>query len=77
MVGGDFHKPLQPLVAYGYCMFEDVVCVDPSNAPDGKPTYTIVTFLELFVGSYVDRLKIMDEGPDYATTSFFFFKVLC
>ena len=75
MVGGLFQKPLHPLVTYGYCLFEDVVYVDPSGAPDRRPTYAIVTFLELFVGPCVDRSKVMDEGPDYATTTFF--RVLC
>ena len=75
MVGGDFQKPLQPLVSYGYCMFEDVVCVDPSNASDGRPTYAIVTFSELFVGPCVDWPEVMDEGIDYATAPFF--RVMC
>ena len=76
MVGGDFQKPLQLLVAYGYCMFEDVIYVDPSDAPDGRPTYAIVTFLELFVGPCVDRPEVMNEGPDYATAPFFHSYVL-
>ena len=50
MVGGDFQKPLQPLAAYGYCVFEDVVCVDPSDASDGRPTYANITFSEFLLG---------------------------
>ena len=56
-------------------MFEDVIYVDPSDAPDGRPTYAIVTFSELFVGPCVDLLEVMDEGPDYATAPFFI--VMC
>ena len=48
-------------------MFEDDVCVDPSCALDGRPNYANITFSELFVGRCVDRLKVMEEGPDYAT----------
>ena len=50
MVGGDFQKPLQLLVAYGYCVFEDVVYVDPSDALDGRLTYANITFLEFLLG---------------------------
>ena len=50
MVGGDFQKPLHLLVTYGYCAFEDNVCVDPSDAADGRHTDVIITFSELFVG---------------------------
>ena len=41
MVGGDFQKSLQLFVAYGYCVFEDDVCVDPypSGILDGRPNY--------------------------------------
>ena len=74
-MGGDFQKPLLLLVAYGYCVFEDVVYVDPSDTPDGRPTYANITFSELFVGPCVDRLEVMDEGPDYATAHFF--RVMC
>ena len=70
MVGGNFQKPLQPLVAYGYCVFEGVACVDPSNASNGRPTYTNITFSELFVGPCVDRTEVMDKGPDYAAAPF-------
>ena len=56
MMGGDFKKPLQMIAAYGYCVFEDDVCANPSDAPYGRPTYANITFLELFVGPCVDRL---------------------
>ena len=62
MVGGDFQKSLQLFVAYGYCVFEDDVCVDPSGVLDGN-----ITFLELFVGSCIDWPEVMDEELDYAT----------
>ena len=70
MVGEDFQKPLQPLVSYGYCVFEDVVYVDPLDASNGKPTYANIKFSELFVGPYVDWPEVMDEGPDYVTAPF-------
>ena len=44
MVGGDFQKPLTPLVAYGYCVVEDIVYVDPLDTPDGRPTCANITF---------------------------------
>ena len=75
MVGGDFQKPLQLLVAYGYCVFEENVFVDPSDALDGMPTYANITFSEHLAGPCVDRLEVMDEGPDYAAAHFF--RVLC
>ena len=75
MVGGDFQKPVQLLVAYGYCVFGDDACVDPSDALDGRPVYTNITFSELFVLPCVDLPKVMDEGPNHATTPFF--GVLC
>ena len=61
MVGGDFQKPLQPLVSYGYCVLEDVSCVDPSKTPNGRPTYANITFSELFVGPCVDRPEVLTE----------------
>ena len=67
MVGGDFQKSLQLFVAYGYCVFEDDVCVDPSGVLDGRPNYANITFLELFVGPCIDWPKVMDEELDYAT----------
>ena len=67
MVGGDFQKSLQLFVAYGYYVFEDGVCVDPSNVLNGRPNYANITFSELFAGPSVDRPEVMDEGPDYAT----------
>ena len=57
--------PLQLFVANGYHVFEDDVCVDPSYASDGRPTYANITFSELFVGPCVDWPKVMDEGSDY------------
>ena len=50
MVGGDFQKSLQPFVAYGYCVFEDDVCVDPSGIPNGRPNFANITFSKLFAG---------------------------
>ena len=44
MVGGDFQKSLQPFVGYGYCVFEDDTCVDPSSVLDGRPNCGNVTF---------------------------------
>ena len=70
MMGGDFQKPLHLLVAYGYCAFEDDVFVDPLDAANGRHTDAIITFLELFVGPYVDRPRIIDKGPDHATASY-------
>ena len=67
MVGGDFQKSLQLFAAYGYCMFEDDDCVDPSGVLDGRPNYANVIFSELFVRFCVDQPEVMDEGPDYAT----------
>ena len=67
MEGGDFQKPLHLLVAYGYCAFEDDVCVDPLDVVDGRPTNAIITFSELFVGPCVDRSEIINEGPDHVT----------
>ena len=64
---GGFQKSLQLFVANGYCVFEDDACADLSGVLDGKPNYTYASFLELFVGPCVDRLEVMDEGPDYAT----------
>ena len=66
-MGGDFQKSLQLFSAYGYCVFEDNVSVDPSGVLDGRPNYADIIFSELFVGSCVDRPEVMDEGPDYAT----------
>ena len=71
MVGGDFQKPMQSLIAYGYCVFEDDLCVDLSGASYGRPTFANITFSELFVGPCVDSSEVMDEGPDYAATPFF------
>ena len=69
MVGGDFQKSLQLFVAYGYCVFEDDVCVDPypSGILNGRPNYANITFSELFAGPSVGWLKVINEGPDYAT----------
>ena len=67
MVGGDFQKPLQLFVAYGCCVFEDDVRVNPSSVLDGRPNYANIAFSELFTWRCVDRLEVMDEGPDYAT----------
>ena len=75
MVGGDFQKSLQLLVTYGCCVFEDDVCVDPSGVPNERPNYANITFLELFAGPCIYRLKVMDEGPDFSTAHFF--RVLC
>ena len=36
MVGGDFQKSLQLLVSYGYCVFEDDVCVNPAGILGGS-----------------------------------------
>ena len=44
MVGGDFQKSLQLFVAYGYCVFEDDVCVDLSGVLDGRPNNVDITF---------------------------------
>ena len=65
---GGFQKSLQLFIANGYCVFEDDVCVDLSGVLNGKPNYTNVPFLELFIGPYVDRSEVMDKVPDYATT---------
>ena len=65
---GGFQKFPQLFVANGYCVFEDNVCVDLSGVLDGRPNYTYITFSELFVGPCVDRLEVMDKGPDYATS---------
>ena len=54
MVGGDLRKSLQLLVAHGYCVFEDDVCVNPSGVLNGRPNYVDTTFVELFVGPCVD-----------------------
>ena len=47
-------------------MFEDDVCVDLSGVLYGRPNYANITFLGLFVGPCIDRLEIMDKGPDYS-----------
>ena len=47
-------------------MFEDNVRVDLSGVPYGKLNYANVPFLGLFSRPCIDRLKVMDEGPDYA-----------
>ena len=49
-------------------MFEDNVCVDLSGVPYGKFNYTNVPFSGLFARPCVDRLEVMDEELDYATT---------
>ena len=49
MVGGDSQKSLQQFVAYGYCVFEDDVCVYPSGVPYGRSNYANIAFPELFV----------------------------
>ena len=66
MMGGGFQKPLQLLAAYGYCAFEDDVCVIPSDAPYGWPTYANIPLSELFVGPCGDQPEVTDEGPDYS-----------
>ena len=66
-MGGDFQKPLQLFAAYAYCVFENGVCVGPSGVLDGRPNYDNIAFSELFVRHCVDRLEVIDEGPDYAT----------
>ena len=71
MMGGDFQNPLQLLTAYRYCVFEDDVCINPSDAPYGRPTYANITLSELFVGPCIGRPKVMDEVPDYATAPVF------
>ena len=55
MVGGDFQKSLHLFVAYGYCVFEDDVYVDPSGVQDERPNYANITFSKLFVGRCIDR----------------------
>ena len=50
MVGGDFQEPLHILVAYGYCVFEDDVNVDPLDSADGRPTDAIITFWNSSLG---------------------------
>ena len=52
-------------------MFEDVVWVDPSDAPDGRPTYSNITYSKLFIEPCVDWPEVMDERPDYAAAPFF------
>ena len=76
MVGGDFQEPMHLLVAYGYCAFKDDVCVDPSDAADGRPTDAIITFSELFIRPCVDRLEVIDEGRDHAENPFFWSSVI-
>ena len=44
MVGGDFQKSLQRFVAYGYRVFEDDICVDPSGILDGRPNHASISF---------------------------------
>ena len=44
MVGGDFDKSLQLFVTYGYCVFEDDVCVDLSGILDRRSKYVNITF---------------------------------
>ena len=65
---GGFQKSLQLFIVNGYCVFEEDVSVDLSGVLDSKPNYANVTFSMLFVRPCVDRLEVMDEGPDYATT---------
>ena len=48
-MGGDFQKSPQLFVAYGYYVFEDDICVDPSGVLDGRRNYANITFSELFV----------------------------
>ena len=66
MVGRDFQKSLQLLVAQGYCVFQDDICVDPSGALDGGPNYAIITFSKLFARSCIDWSEVIDNGPNYA-----------
>ena len=75
MVDGNFQKPLHRLVAYGYCVFEDDACGDPSDAVNGRPTDAIITFSKSFVKPWVDWSEVMYEGPDYAVAPSF--GVLC
>ena len=75
MMGGDFQKPLQLLATKRKCVFEDDVCVNPSDVPYGRRTYANITFLELFVGPYANRREVVDEGPDHAAA--LVFGVLC
>ena len=52
-------------------MFEDDVCANPLDASYGRPTYANISSSEVFVGPCVDRLEVVDEGPDYATAPVF------
>ena len=64
---GGFQKSLQLFVVNGYCVFEDDICVDLSGVLDGKPNYANVPFSGLFAWPCVDRPKVINKGPDYAT----------
>ena len=61
---GGFQRYLQLFIVYGYCVFEDDVCVDLSSVLDGRPNYANITF----VGPCVDRSEVMDKGLDYAAS---------
>ena len=67
---GGFQRSLQLFVVNGYCVFEDDVCVNLSGVLDGRPSYANITFSGPFAGPCLDRLKVMDKGPNYATAFF-------
>ena len=69
MMGGNFHNPLHLLTAYGYCAFDDDICVNPSDAPYGRPTFANITFSKLFTGPSLYWPEVVDI--DYAATPVF------
>ena len=67
---GGFQRSLQLFVVNGYRVFEDDVYVDLSGVLDERPNNANITFSGLFAGPCVDRLEVMDKGPDYAIAFF-------
>ena len=67
---GGFQKSLKLLVAYGYCVFEQDICVDLPNVLDGKPDYANAPLLEFVARACVDRPKVLDGKPGYANSPF-------
>ena len=76
---GGFQKSLQLLVANGYCVFEDDICVNLSSVLDGNPNYANVPLAELFARPCVGQPEVLDRGLDYATAllSEFFARAGC
>ena len=76
---GGFQKPLQLLVAYGYCVFEYDICVDLPDVLDGKPNYANAPLSEFVARACVDIPEVLDGKHGYTDSLLpkFFIRARC